>query len=87
MEITGPTIITIAFIIGTVLLVFKTLRGDIVKLSDKLSAFEKSTEHRLTKLEMEVKNTNQCLSTMEGYLVPRKVFHFEEPHKDEPKEN
>ena len=24
---------------------FKTLRGDIVKLSDKLSAFEKSTEH------------------------------------------
>ena len=94
MEITGPTIITIASIIGTVSLVFKTLRGDIVKLSDnlsslsdKLSAFEKSTEHRLTKLEMEVKNTNQRLSTLEGYLVPRKVFHFEEPHKDEPKEN
>jgi len=64
MEITGPTIITIASIIGTVLLVFKTLRCDIVKLSDKLSAFAKSTEYRLTKLEIEVKNTNRRLLTM-----------------------
>jgi hypothetical protein len=30
---------------------------------------------------------NQRLSTIEGYLVPRKVFHIEEPPKDEAKEN
>ena len=49
---------------------------------------------RLTTLEVEMRtemrNMNQRLSTIEGYLVPRKVFHFEEPkppHKDEPKEN
>jgi len=56
-------------------------------------------ENRLTAMEVEIKNTNQRLtdfqgqmnqrlSTIEGYLVPTKVFHFEEPdHKDEPKEN
>ena len=98
MEINWPTIITIASIIGTVLLVFKTLKSDMVKmsdklssdikqLSDKLSAFEKSTEHRLTKLEMEVKNTNQRLSTIEGYLIPKKIYRIEEPSKEEPKEN
>ena len=40
-------------------------------------------------MEVEIKNTNQRLSTIEGYLVPRKVFRFEEPHHDpdEPKEN
>lgn len=102
MEINWPTILTIASIIGTVLLVFKSLKDDLSKkisnLDEKLSRFEKSTEHRLTKLEMETKNTNQRvsdmkaeisqrLSTIEGYLVPRKVFHFEGPHKEEPKEN
>lgn len=58
-----------------------------------------SISHRLTTLEADVKNTNQRLSdfrtdvnqrlsTIEGYLVPRKVFRFEETdHKDEPKEN
>ena len=57
-------------------------------------------ENRLTSMELEIKNTNQRLtdfktdinqrlSTIEGYLVPKKVFHFEEPHHDpdEPKEN
>ena len=46
-------------------------------------------ENRLTSMEVEIKNTNQRLSTIEGYLVPRKVFRFEEPHHDpdEPKEN
>jgi hypothetical protein len=87
MEINWPTIVTIGSIIGTVLLVFKTLRADIIKLTDKLSAFEKSTEHRLTKLEMEVKNTNQRLSTIEGYLIPKKIYRIEEPSKEEPKEN
>ena len=55
-------------------------------------------ENRLTAMEVEVKNinqriddfkheTNQRLSTIEGYLVPKKVFHFEESKDEEPKEN
>ena len=66
----------------------KDVSEDLKKLNEKLSSFEKNAEHRLTKLEMEAKNTNQRLTTIEGYLVPRKVFHFEETEdKDEPKEN
>jgi len=57
------------------------------KLIETLSSFQKNAEHRFTKLEMEAKNTNQRLTTIEGYLVPKKVYHFEEPHKEEPKEN
>lgn len=57
-------------------------------------------ENRLTSLEAEAKNTsqritdlktdmNQRLSNIENCVMPRKVFHFEEHHKDndEPKEN
>jgi seryl-tRNA synthetase len=58
-------------------------------------------ENRLTSLEAEAKNTsqritdlktdmNQRLSNIENCIMPRKVFHFEESHKDdheEPKEN
>ena len=44
-----------------------------------------NTNQRITDLKTDM---NQRLSTIEGYLVPKKVFHFEEPdHKDEPKEN
>ena len=46
-----------------------------------------STNQRITDLKTDM---NQRLSTIEGYLVPRKVFHFEESHKtdhEEPKEN
>jgi hypothetical protein len=39
---------------------------------------------RITDLKVDM---NQRLSTIEGYLVPRKVFHIEEPHKEEAKEN
>ena len=39
---------------------------------------------RLTDLKTDL---NQRLSTIEGYLLPRKVFHIEEPPKDEAKEN
>lgn len=43
------------------------------------------TNQRISDLKTDM---NQRLSTIEGYLVPKKVFHFEEPdHKDEPKEN
>lgn len=58
-------------------------------------------ENRLTSLEAEAKNTsqritdlktdmNQRLANIENCVMPRKVFHFEESHKedpDEPKEN
>jgi len=51
-------------------------------------------ENRLTSLEAETKSElrhiNQRLSNIENCVMPRKVFHFEETHKDdheEPKEN
>jgi len=47
-----------------------------------------NTNQRITDLKTDM---NQRLSTIEGYLVPKKVFHFEESHHkddhDEPKEN
>ncbi|MEM8723855.1 MAG: hypothetical protein AAGE84_32035 [Cyanobacteria bacterium P01_G01_bin.39] len=58
-----------------------------------------AVNQRLTIVETDVKNTNQRLSdfktdmnqrlsTIEGYLVPRKIFRFEEAdHRDIPKEN
>ena len=63
---------------------FDKIDGDIKDLKSQLNIFEKNTEHRLTVLEMEAKSTNQRLSTIEGYLVPKKVFHFEEPREEEP---
>ena len=44
------------------------------------------TNQRISELKMDI---NQRLSTIEGYLVPKKIFRFEEPHHDpdEPKEN
>lgn len=63
------------------------LSGDIKQVSDKLTSFEKSTEHRLTKLEMEAKSTNQRLTTIEGFLMPRKIYRIERSEDDEPKEN
>ena len=44
------------------------------------------TNQRISEFKTDI---NQRLSTIEGYLVPKKIFHFEEPHHgpDEPKEN
>jgi len=44
-------------------------------------------ENRLIAMEVEIKNINQRLSTIEGYLVPKKIYRIEEPSKDDPKEN
>ena len=45
-------------------------------------------ENRQTAMEVEIKNINQRLSNIENCIMPRKVFHFQEPHKEEePKEN
>ena len=80
---------SIKFDIGNLRADIKDIDVDIKELRDRLTAFEKNTEHRLTVLEMEAKNTNQRLSTIEGFLLPRKVLPFEEHQHDpdEPKEN
>jgi len=46
-------------------------------------------ENRQTAMEVEIKNIHQRLSNIENCIMPRKVFHFQEPHRDqeEPKEN
>nr|VFK45358.1 MAG: hypothetical protein BECKSD772F_GA0070984_12224 [Candidatus Kentron sp. SD] len=68
-------------IIGTIVSINIVL---FVYLSNRMDTMNQ----RLTVLEVEMRNVNQRLSTIEGYLVPRKVFRFEESEtKDEPKEN
>ena len=47
-------------------------------------------ENRLTAIEVEVKNINQRLTTIENCVMPRKVFefkHHDKPEEEEPKEN
>jgi len=66
---------------------FKEVKSELKQVSEKISAFDKSTEHRLTKLEMEAKSTNQRLTTIEGFLMPRKIYRIERSEDDEPKEN
>ena len=71
-------------------------------LENRMTGMEaelKATNQRIDNTNQRIDNTNQRigdfktdmnqrLSTIEGYLVPRKVFRFEETdHKDEPKEN
>ena len=64
------------------------------RIENKLIEFEKNTDHRFGKietrlsvLENEMKNTNQCLLTIEGHLGPQKVVLFETAHEEDPKEN
>lgn len=68
---------------------FDKLQNSIKEIGDKLASFEKHAEHRLTKIEMEAKNTNQRLLTIENFLIPKKVYRLEEPVRpsEEPKEN
>ena len=62
---------------------FDRVEGDIKEVRSDV----KDVRERLIVIEVEAKNTNQRLSTIEGYLVPKKVFRIEEPHSEEPKEN
>jgi len=63
---------------------FERVEGDIKDVRSDV----KDVRERLIVIEVEAKNTNQRLSTIEGYLVPKKVFRFEESHEEEhPKEN
>ncbi|MBF5059234.1 hypothetical protein [Candidatus Neptunochlamydia vexilliferae] len=53
---------------------FIYLIAKLEKLSERVS----SVETRLSVMENELKNNNQRLSSIEGYLVPKKVFKFED---------
>ena len=54
------------------------------KISSDIRELKIDMNQRITDLKTDM---NQRLSTIEGYLVPRKVYHIEEPPKDEAKEN
>ena len=69
---------------------FDAINGKFEAVNIRFNALE----NRLTSLEAETKSElrhiNQRLSNIENCLMPRKVFHFEESHKndhEEPKEN
>ena len=62
-----------------------SMESEIKSVNQNLGQRIESTNQRITDFKTDM---NQRLSTIEGYLVPKKVFHFEDPdHKDEPKEN
>ena len=67
---------------------FEAINGRFNGLENRLTSMEaeaKNTSQRITDLKTDI---NQRLSNIENCVMPRKVFHFEEPdHKDEPKEN
>jgi hypothetical protein len=65
-------------------------------LENRLTALEAETKfelrninQRLSNIEIESKDVSKRLSSIDSYLSPKKVFHFEEHHRDdeEPKEN
>ena len=77
---------------------FEAMNGRFNGLENRLTAMEieiKNTNQRIDSTNQRITDfktdMNQRLSTIEGYLVPKKVFHFEESHHkddhDEPKEN
>jgi len=76
---------------------FEAMNGRFNGLENRLTSMEaeaKNTNQRIDSTNQRITDfktdMNQRLSTIEGYLVPRKVFHFEESHKsehEEPKEN
>ena len=67
------------------------------KIDSKISVLEQKIDvlsSRSVRMEEQIKNTNQRiddfkhdvnqrLSTIESYLVPKKIFHFEHHEKDE----
>ena len=54
------------------------------KISSDIRELKMDMNQRITDLKTDM---NQRLSTIEAYLVPRKIYHIEEPPKDEAKEN
>ena len=63
------------------------------QLSNRIDKIEKENntrfsgiENRLTAMEVEIKNIKQRLATIEGYLVPKKIYRFVDEPEDHPKE-
>ena len=58
------------------------------KFDQRISDMGQKLDQRISDMKTDI---NQRMSTIEGYLVPKKVFDFKEHHKDdheeEPKEN
>jgi hypothetical protein len=73
-------------IIGVFAAFFIYLLNRLEGLGNKMNSLENKITTLEVEMRTEMRNVNQRLSTIEGYLVPRKVFHFEDP-KEEPKEN
>lgn len=79
----GILLVLFVYLMGRIDNKFESLASRFENLVSRISKIE----NRITALEVEVKNINQRLSTIEGYLVPKKVYRIEEPSKEEPKEN
>jgi len=62
-----------------------------IELKEDMRDMKSDIDRRFTDLKTDMNqrfsDVNQRLSTLEGYLVPKKIFHIEEPPRDEPKEN
>jgi hypothetical protein len=69
---------------------FEQLLNKIDSKFDTVNTRFNALENRLTAVEVEIKSTNQRLSTIESFLIPRNILPFEGHHKEdheEPKEN
>ena len=62
---------------------FDKINQKVDHLGERMGKFE----NRMTALEVELRGVNQRLSNVESCVMPRKVYHIEEPPKDEAKEN
>ncbi len=65
---------------------FEVMNGRFNGLENRLTSLEaeaKNTSQRITDLKVDM---NQRLSNIENCVMPRKVFHFEESHKEDPEE-
>ena len=65
---------------------FEAMNGRFNGIENRLTSLEaeaKNTSQRITDLKVDM---NQRLSNIENCVMPRKVFHFEESHKEDPEE-
>ena len=62
---------------------FDKINQKVDHLGERMGNFE----NRMTALEVELRGVNQRLSNVESCVMPRKVYHIEEPAKEEAKEN
>ena len=66
---------------------FNSLENRMTSIESEVKATNQRIDNTNQRISDMKTDMNQRLSTIEGYLVPRKVFHFEETHKEESKEN